>query len=175
MIKRRIRTHTSDSSGGRVMQIGTAVTLSMIATIAAMIYLYRMVLPKKLDGKFENKYLQWLHNYFHVKKLYIEDIVKFVFILGTVYCICYGIFVMFSVSTNFYDETTSNFGIGLMVLITGPIILRFIYEALMLRILGVRNLMDINNKIDKLLQEKEKSYKSADDTIKTAVDEEKNN
>ncbi|MDO5807356.1 MAG: hypothetical protein Q4P26_03090, partial [Lachnospiraceae bacterium] len=89
-----------------------------------------------------------------------EDIVKFVFILGTVFCICYGILMMFSVTTNFYGEMTSNFGVGLTILISGPIVLRFTYEMLMLRILGVRNLMDINNKIDKLLQEKERTSES---------------
>lgn len=153
------------------MQIGTALALSFVATIAAMIYLYMKVLPKKLNGKFENKYLQWLHDYFHVKKLYIEDIVKFLFILGTIFFICYGILVMFSVSTNFYGETTSNFGMGLVFLISGPITLRFFYEALMLKILGVRNLMDINNKMDELLLKKEEDFKPTNDTVNTAEEE----
>ena len=155
------------------MQIGTAFTLSMVATIAAMIYLYMKVLPKKLNGKLGNKYLQWLHDYFHVKRLYIEDIVKFVFILGTVFCVCYGILMMFSVTTNFYGEMTYNFGAGLAILISGPIVLRFTYEMLMLRILGVRNLMEINNKMDKLLEEKERTYESVEHIVMPDKEEKK--
>ena len=53
------------------MSIGIAATIGMIATVAAIVLLYVKVLPKKYDGKLDNKYLQWLHNYFNFKRLYI--------------------------------------------------------------------------------------------------------
>ena len=60
------------------MSIGIAATIGMIATVAAIVLLYVKVLPKKYDGKLDNKYLQWLHNYFNFKRLYIEDILKLI-------------------------------------------------------------------------------------------------
>lgn len=54
------------------MSIGIAATIGMIATVAAIVLLYVKVLPKKYDGKLDNKYLQWLHNYFNFKRLYMD-------------------------------------------------------------------------------------------------------
>ena len=81
--------------------------------------------------------------------------------------------MMFSVTTNFYGEMTYNFGAGLAILISGPIVLRFTYEMLMLRILGVRNLMDINNKMEKLLEEKERTYESVEHIVMPDKEEKK--
>ena len=60
------------------MSIGIAATIGMIATVAVIVLLYVKVLPKKYDGKLDNKYLQWLHNYFNFKKTdqKILDILK---------------------------------------------------------------------------------------------------
>ena len=90
------------------MSIGIAATIGMIATVAAIVLLYVKVLPKKYDGKLDNKYLQWLHNYFNFKRLYIEDILKFFFVVGTVMCVCFGFFMMFSVTETYFGDQ-SNF------------------------------------------------------------------
>lgn len=99
------------------MSIGIAATIGMIATVAAIVLLYVKVLPKKYDGKLDNKYLQWLHNYFNFKRLYIEDILKFLFVVGTVMCVCFGFFMMFSVTETYFGDQ-SNFTTGLVLLIS---------------------------------------------------------
>ena len=104
------------------MSIGIAATIGMIATVAAIVLLYVKVLPKKYDGKLDNKYLQWLHNYFNFKRLYIEDILKFLFVVGTVMCVCFGFFMMFSVTETYFGDQ-SNFTTGLVLLIVGPILI----------------------------------------------------
>lgn len=128
------------------MSIVVAIVLGVIAAIAAMVLLYWKVLPKKLDGKLGNKYLQGLHDYFHFKKLYVEDIMKFLFTLATVVCVTIGFFMLFSV-TRGYFTTSSNFLSGLMLMVLGPIVLRITYELVMMTILAVRNIIEINNKL----------------------------
>ncbi len=134
------------------MSIEIATTIGMIATVAAIVLLYVKVLPKKYDGKLGNKYLQWLHNYFNFKRLYIEDILKFLFVVGTVICVCFGFFMMFSVTETYYGDQ-SNFATGLGVLIVGPITMRFLFELQMMGVMLVRNVMEINKKMNKTLPE----------------------
>ena len=47
--------------------------LGGIVAITAMLVLYLVVLPRNLDGTFNNKFLQFLHDYFHFKKLYNNE------------------------------------------------------------------------------------------------------
>ena len=134
------------------MSIGIAATIGMIATVAAIVLLYVKVLPKKYDGKLDNKYLQWLHNYFNFKRLYIEDILKFLFVVGTVMCVCFGFFMMFSVTETYFGDQ-SNFTTGLVLLIVG---------LQMMGVMLVRNVMDINKKMNKSLSENEDSIRKED-------------
>lgn len=133
------------------MPIVVAIVLGVIAAIAAMVLLYWKVLPRKYNGKLENKFLQGMHDYFHFKKLYIEDIMKFLFTLATVLCVGIGFFMLFSVTRGFYT-THSNFLTGLLLMVLGPVVLRLSYEMVMMTILAVRNVIDINNKMDKVLE-----------------------
>ena len=134
------------------MNFGVALIIGSILGLVATIVLYIKVLPRKLDGTFNNRFLQFLHNYFHFKKLYIEEILKFIFTLASVSCVLNGVMLMFSVSRsyNWYTgryTTQSNFLAGLLLLVLGPVALRLTYEGLMMAILLVKNVMDINNKL----------------------------
>ena len=125
------------------MSIGIAATIGMIATVAAIVLLYVKVLPKKYDGKLDNKYL------------------KFLFVVGTVMCVCFGFFMMFSVTETYFGDQ-SNFTTGLVLLIVGPITMRFIFELQMMGVMLVRNVMDINKKMNKSLSENEDSIRKED-------------
>lgn len=133
----------------------TALVLSVIATIVTTILLYVKVLPRKLDGTFSNKFLQKLHDYFHFKKLYIEEVLKFIFVLASVACVCTGVFLLLGYTESYrysyysggYTTKESTFLYGLLLIVGGPIALRLTYEGLMMFILAVKNIMDINNKL----------------------------
>ncbi len=132
-----------------------ALAASVIATIICVILLYVNVLPKKKDGHFSGKFSQWLHNYFHFKKLYIEEILRFVFILATVFCICAGIFFLLAEDTYSYGRysySVSYWRYGLVLLIAGPIALRLVYEFAMMAIIAIRNLIEINNKMSNVVE-----------------------
>ena len=124
----------------------TALILGSIAAIAATIFLYIMVLPKRLDGNFSNPILQWLHDYFHFKKLYIESVLRFIFVLASAAIVCYGFFAMLGyVGYGRYKEST--FLPGLLLMVFGPVVLRLFYEGTMMFILLVKNVIEINKKL----------------------------
>ena len=139
------------------MSSSVATVLGIISSIAVIVFLYVKVLPQKYNGKLENKYLQWMHNYFNFKKLYLEDILKFIFVVGTVFFVCVGFFMMFSVTETYFGDQ-SNFVAGLSVLIFGPITMRFIFELQMMGILLVRNVMEINKKMKKTSPEDDSDF-----------------
>ena len=128
----------------------TGIILGSIAALIATILLYIKVLPRKEDGNLENDFLQFLHDYFHFKKLYLEEVLKFIFTLATVACVCVGVFLLVSYDESWGFYTTykeSTFVYGLILIVGGPIALRLSYEGLMMFILLVKNVMDINNKL----------------------------
>jgi len=128
------------------MSPDVALVIGLIATVVAVVLLYVLVLPKKMDGNLNNKFLQFLHDFFHFKKLYIESVLKFIFTVLTVFCIAYGFFFMFSQET-YWGYSQSFFVPGLCLLVFGPILLRISYELMMMTILLVQNVIDINRKM----------------------------
>jgi hypothetical protein len=133
--------------------IEACYVLGAIAAIVVTILLYVKVLPRKLDGTFDNKFVQFLHDFFHFKKLYIEEVLKFIFVLATVACVCEGAFLVLGYQErwSYYGGTSkeSTIGLGLALLVGGPVALRLSYEMLMMFILAVKNVMEINNKMPK--------------------------
>lgn len=124
----------------------TALTLGGIAALAAVIFLYIKVLPKRLDGTFTNPVMQWLHDYFHFKNLYIESVMRFIFVLTTAAVVCVGVFMMLGyVGYGRYKEST--FLPGLLMTVIGPVVLRLVYEGTMMFILLVKNVIEINKKL----------------------------
>ena len=137
------------------MTRSVASTIGVIVAVGLIVLLYVKVLPRKLDGKLNNKYLKWLYNYFHFKRFYIEEILRFLFVLTSVLFFCIGFFTMFSVSEG-WTGIQSNFAEGAWLMIGGPIIMRLLFEVQMMAITAVRNLNEINSKMDKLVPKDEK-------------------
>ena len=141
-----------------MFEFSTALVLGAIAGIAATIFLYIKVLPKKLDGTFEKDIFQKLHDYFHFKHLYLEDVLKFIFVLATVVTVCAGAFLLLGYEESYhysswsgsYTTRESTFLYGLGLIVGGPISLRLVYEGMMMFILLVKNTIDINNKLPEL-------------------------
>lgn len=146
-----------------ILESGLSIFISVILTIAGMVFLYLKILPKKFDGSFVNKFLQILHDYFNFKKLYLETVLKFLFTLLTVVCIAVGIativtsFVGVLESLYYVIEYGMKFrylirtlfsGLfsGALIMVVGPIIVRLVYEGIMMFIILVKNVIEINNK-----------------------------
>ncbi len=112
-------------------------TLMLILAFAMIftILLYVFILP---DSKYNslNPFLRWVHEFFKVKKLWIESIVRFFYVYGCLFYMVGGIYVMFKFS----------FWAGFCMFIFAPIVLRLLFEFLMMMILIARNVMELNNK-----------------------------
>ena len=118
------------------MRPDIALIIGGILGLIGTITLFIIAMPKKLDGKL-NKYLQFVHDYFHFKQLYIERVLKFFFMLCTLVLFLTGFFMLFG----------RNFLTGLIMMIVSPIVLRLVYESMLMFILLVQNVLDINNKL----------------------------
>lgn len=129
----------------------TLIIIGILLAVAATIFLYIKVMPKKYDGKLENKFLQFLHDFFHFKTFYIEALTKFVFVLLTCACIFVGFLLLFGKIEYYgyfgatFEQSTFLYGLGLMIL--GPLVLRVTYEFVMMAILLVQNVISINRKM----------------------------
>lgn len=124
-----------------------ATVLGILHAIAATVLLYIFILPKKRDGRL-NAFLQHIHDFFNVKKLYLEEVLKFLYVLSTVTMVCVGFFTMISYKHSWWNGgKESMFLQGLLIMVLGPVALRLVYEGLMMFILLVKNTMEINNKI----------------------------
>lgn len=139
--------------------------LGVIVAIAATVLLYIKVLPKKYDGTFSKKALQFVHDFFNFKKLYLEEVLKVIYTFASVSCVSVGVLVAtLGNLVAFIDNITTAirydyFGsyiitglfvrlfIGLAVAVLGPIVLRLAYEGVMMFILLVKNVIDINKKV----------------------------
>lgn len=125
-----------------------AATLTVVATIL----LYIFVLPEK---KRENlpKIGQIVHDILHFKSLFIEKIIRFFYVITTVWCVLTGLFMLFGFESyteyyyGYHSYTKWYGGYGLLLMILGPIAVRIVYEAIMMGILLVKNVMQINNKL----------------------------
>lgn len=144
---------------------GILLILGIVTVIGAMVWLYRKVLPQELDGTFAGKHLQKLHDYFNFKKLYIESLLKFLFTLATVICVVMGgigllqavfdllggFVRLFDYGGRYFSYLLGSFVTSVLgsaaVAVLGPVVLRLVYEASMMFILLVKNVMEINGKL----------------------------
>lgn len=125
------------------MPMTVAVILGVVAAIAGTVVAFVMIIPeKKREGFKSNKVLLWLHDFLNFKTLWIEKILKCLYVLMSLIYVCVGFFMLFSASFGQYMG-----GYGLLLIIFGPILTRVVYEFCMLSILTVKNLAEINNKL----------------------------
>ena len=122
-----------------------AATLTVVATVL----LYIFVLPEKKRDSLP-KIGQIVHDILHFKSLFIEKIIRFFYLLTTVWCVLTGFLMLFRITTYesyYYSHTEWYGGYGILLMILGPIALRVIFETIMMGILLVKNVMQINNKL----------------------------
>ena len=122
------------------------IFLLIVALILTLVVFFG-VMPKWRDGTFGNKFVQFVHDYFNFKKIYIESVLKFIFVFATIMAILGGIYLMFMPAfDDWIDFTFEGFLVSLAVIILSPIIIRLIYESTMMFILLVKNVLELNNK-----------------------------
>ena len=123
-------------------------TFMAIVALILTVVIFIFLLPKWRDGTFGNKFFQFVHDYFNFKQIYIEYILKFLFVFLTFMVIFGGLYVIFAPVFDDYEWTSigDSFIPGLAVMVLGPVIIRLLYEACMVTILMLKNVVELNNK-----------------------------
>ncbi len=130
------------------MDVQTCSILGAVCTLAALLLWYFWVRPKVRRGEMTNKFLVFLDDFFSFRKLYIEAVLRFLYTLATFSCVFVGFWMMFGEVKGYY-YSASTFQDGLIMMIGGPIILRLVYELIMMGIMLVQNVLEINKKLPK--------------------------
>ena len=114
-----------------------AVILAIVATVLAFIF----IVPEKKRDKL-NAFGKFLHDTCNFKYLVVEKLLQALYIFATSLAILNGFFMLFQAP---YGHWLG--GAGLLTMVVGPIVLRLVYELLMMMVLLVKNVIMINKKL----------------------------
>ncbi len=144
------------------MSSSLASALTIILAIAATVVGIVFFLPKKNRDKFGKGFAR-IHDFVNFKTFIVDYILKALYILATAMCVFGGFLTIFTVRTVYHnvynsnsvfaqrEATTSlsvdNVGTGILIMILGPIVVRIVYELIMLAVVAVKNIVEINKKM----------------------------
>ena len=117
------------------------ILLSIVGTVLLCVFF----MPEKNKNKY-GKFGTFMHNLINFNTLFVETVLKIVYIFATLATIFYGFFTMFTplFSRYIHAEVTLT---GLLTLILGPIVIRIVYELIMLMIILTNKVIAINNRL----------------------------
>ena len=92
----------------------------------------------KNEKQTNNKYLDWLKEFFNFKKMLIEDLFKILYVVLTIFITLYS-FVLIG----------SNFLGFILVLTVGNLVLRLSFESILIMIMIWKNTTEMNKKMKK--------------------------
>lgn len=123
------------------------VILAIVVTVLAFVF----IVPEKKRAKL-NKFGRFLHDTVNFKYLIVEKILQALYIFATAAVILLGFFMLFYVQPGYESRHHSIApvwygGYGLLTMVLGPIAVRLAYEFLMMFILLIKNVIQINNKL----------------------------
>lgn len=151
--------------------IGGIMIFSLVAALILAVITFVIIIPQKRRGSLNGL---WKHvaDLFDFKTLYTEKILKFAYSVTT-YTAIIGGFAMFVYSL-FEEYAGSDITrLGILIAIGGPIVIRLVYEILMMSVIAVNSLVSINNKLKSTNNEKENDINSfAHITVSADIDEE---
>lgn len=141
-----------------ILPFEVSIIIGAILAVILTIVLTVLFAIKKKDASMQKGFGKILFDFFNFKKLLLESVLRFLYVLSTIASITVGFFLLFG-----YDEYISYYGyydyydsysyrestalIGLILMVAGPIALRLVFEGLMMFILLVKNTIEINNKL----------------------------
>ena len=111
--------------------------ISIVLAIVGGLALYFTFLGKKNEGKFTG-FLGWMYEFLNFKKLTIEAILKVTYLILAIY-----------ITLSSFAYIGESFLAFLATLILGNLVLRIIYEFVLVTLIICRNTTEINNKLNK--------------------------
>lgn len=116
-------------------------TVAALLAIAATVLAFVFIVPEKRREKL-NAFGKFLHDTCNFKYLVVEKLLQALYIFSTALVILNGFFLLFQ---SVYGHWLG--GYGILIMVVGPIVLRLLYELLMMMVLLVKNVIGINNKL----------------------------
>ena len=129
-----------------IEQLGIFTIVGGILAIVATVLAYVFIVPEKRREKL-NAFGKFLHDTCNFKYLIVEKILQALYIFFTADMIILGFFMLFAAPKDFYGDRHWLGGYGIMIMILGPIVIRLVYELLMMAVLLLKNVISINNKL----------------------------
>ena len=121
------------SSSGNLVWFIISVVVAFIGGIA----LYFTFLNKKNEGKYKG-FTGWMYDFLSFKKMVIENILKILYLISAIY-----------ITLSSFALISSSFLGFLLYLVVGNLVIRIVYELLLVVLVICRNTTDISKKLDK--------------------------
>lgn len=135
---------TSSSTKAVSSMVGTGIwtIIAIVIAIIGGIALYFTFLSKKNEGKFTG-FLGWTYEFLSFKKMFSENLLKVLYLIVAIFITLFS-FGLIKVS----------FLSFICVLVLGNVVIRIIYEFLLIKLMICRNTTEINAKLSKNKEEK---------------------
>ena len=130
----------------------TISILTLVFAILATVLAFIFVVPAKRRNRL-NALGKVVHDVLNFKFLFIEKVLQALYIFATASVIFYGFFLLFYVQKGYnfggYYRSPDRWfgGYGLLIMLLGPIVVRIVFESVMMFILLIKNVIQINNKL----------------------------
>ena len=120
---------------GPSMGLGALIwtIISLIAALVGCFLVYFMFVKK--DGKEKNKTLAWLKDFLRFDKMLIETILKIAYIFAAIFLTLF--------SFTFFSLGFAGFLIWLLTITFGNVLLRIIYEGMLIKVMIWKNTTEI--------------------------------
>lgn len=127
-----------------ITSLNVLLIVSSIIAVLGAIALMILFLAKRNETKFTG-FLGWLYDFLNFKNLFAEKLLKGIYLVSTIFI------TIFSLGYLFFIDTGNNFGSKflsfLLMLIIGNVVLRVVYEFMMLKLIICKNTTEINKKL----------------------------
>lgn len=108
--------------------------IAFILAIVGCILVY--VLFLKPEKKYDNKFVSWLRDFLNFDKMAIEVIIKIGYLFVAIFLTLYS-----------FNFIASNFLSFILILTLGNLIVRVVYESIIMMVMIWKNTADINKKL----------------------------
>lgn len=123
--------YTGRGSDSSAAFMAVFLVLAVVLTVLAFIF----IVPENRRAKL-NAFGKFLHDTCNFNYLLIEKLLQAIYIFLTVFSILTGVYTLFQ-----------SFGMGLLMMIGLPLLIRLIYEFLMMTVLLLKHVIMIDNKL----------------------------
>ena len=136
-------------------QLGAFSIIGGVLAVVATILAYVFIVPESRREKL-NAFGKFLHDTCNFKYLIVEKILQALYIFFTADLIILGFFMLFAAPEDIFGNRHWLGGFGIAIMILGPILIRLVYELLMMAVLMLKNVISINNKLRNQNEKEEK-------------------